>query len=149
MMDSGVRGSEKPEDNESGLKRLENLIIELAQKMKQDSSELKQELAQKTSEMNQDIGELTQLTSAVVVQMNWSREKLKEGLVALRRQYEGSTEVVQSRVDEVREVVAAQESPVSDQQLCGMTGHCELSLCCRHGGTWSVGAELPVWECSV
>ena len=69
-MDSGVRGSEKPEDNESGLKRLENLIIELAQKMKQDSSELKQELAQKTSESKQEI-------SAVAAQMDLVREDLQ------------------------------------------------------------------------
>ena len=55
--------------------------------------------------------------------MDRSREKLEERLAALRLQYEGSAEVVQSRVEEVSdEVVAVQDPPVLDQQLCGMTG---------------------------
>ena len=48
MVDSNTRGSEKPEDSELGLKRLEALLV----KMAQDSSESKQE-------KKQDIGELT------------------------------------------------------------------------------------------
>ena len=71
--------------------------------------------------------------------------EIREEREAARRRCEESTEVVQSGVEEI---VAAQ-SPVSEQQLCGVTGHCEPSLCCRHGETLSVGAGLPVWECSV
>ena len=136
MADSDSRGSEKPEGSESGLKRLENLGIKITQ-------ELEQEIRQV---IKQGFGEIKQETSTVVVQLDWSREEFREELVAARRRCEGSTEAVRSEVEE--EVVAAQ-SPVSDQQLCGVTGHCELSLCCRHGRILSVWVELPVWECSV
>ena len=50
--------------------------------------------------------------------------EIREELVAARRHCEGSTEVVWSGV----EVVVAAQPPVSDQQLCGMTGHCELRV---------------------
>ena len=103
MADSDSRGSEKPEGSESGLEELKALFVKMAQKMIQ--------------EMKQDI-------RAVVVQLDRSIEAFGEELVAARRRCEGSTEVVRSRVEEV---VAAQ-SPVSDQQLCGMTGHCELRV---------------------
>ena len=101
MADSDSRGSE------SGLKRLEALLVEFAQKMEQGFSEIKQDIR------------------AVVVQLDQSREEFREELVAARRRCEGSTEVVRSRVEE--EVVAAQP-PVSDQQLCGMTGYSELRV---------------------
>ena len=100
MADSDSRGSE------SGLKRLEALLVEFAQKMEQGFSEIKQDIR------------------AVVVQLDRSIEEFREERVAARRRCEESTEVVRSRVEED---VAAQP-PVSDQQLCGVTGHCELRV---------------------
>ena len=88
-----------PEGSESGLEGLKALLDKMAQEIKQ--------------ELKQEIG-------AVAAGMDLMREEL----VAVRRRCEGSTEVVQSGVEEV---VAAQ-SPVSDQQLCGMTGHCDLRV---------------------
>ena len=88
------------------MKRLEALLVEFAQKMEQGFSEIKQDIR------------------AVVVQFDRSIEAFGEEQVAARRRCEGSTEVVRSRVEEV---VAAQ-SPVSDQQLCGVIGHCELRV---------------------
>ena len=84
MADSDSRGSEKPEGSESGLKRLENLIIKMTQ-------ELKQEIRQV---IKQGIGEINQETSTVVVQLDRSIEAFGEEQVAARRRCEGSTEVV-------------------------------------------------------
>ena len=110
MADSDSRGSEKPEGSESDLKRLEALLVEFAQKMTQDR---KQYLSEIKQEIKQEIG-------PVAVRMDLMREEL----VAARRRCVGSTEVVRSRVEED---VAAQP-PVSHQQLCGVTGHCELRV---------------------
>ncbi|MPC61223.1 hypothetical protein E2C01_055289 [Portunus trituberculatus] len=70
-------------------------------------------------------------------------EEFKEELVAVRQQCEGRTQVAESEVDgcpcpEVADtgavkivvgekVVAAQDLPLSDWQLCGVTGHCTTS----------------------
>ena len=133
MADSDSRGSEKPEGSESGLEELEALFDKMTQKMIQ--------------EMKQDFSEIKQDIRAVVVQLDQSREEFREERVAARRRCEGSTEVVRSRVEE--EVVAAQ-SPVSDQQLFGGTGHCELRVSVADmEEPCLLGSRLLVWECSV
>ena len=84
---------------------------------------MKQILSEIRQVIKQGFGEIKQETSEVVVQQDLMRE-FREELVAARRRCEGSTEIVRSRVEEVVPV----QSPVSDQQLCGVTGHCELRV---------------------
>ena len=79
-------------------------------------------------EIKQDFSEMKKDISAVVVQLDRSREKFKDEMATLRQQCEGNNEVVQNRVEEVREEVVAAQSPVSDLQLCGVTGHYELRV---------------------
>ncbi|MPC52039.1 hypothetical protein E2C01_045899 [Portunus trituberculatus] len=164
MADSGVRGSERPEDSEPGLKRLENLVAELVQAMsemkqetrkivKQEISEMKQETRNKLNKTGNEYGgsangpdtravrEARQFTLEHGKRL-WQdlTEEFKEELVAVRQQCEGHTgRRVESKVEGrpcpmvvdtgvaktvVREeVVAVQDLPVSDRQLCGVTGH--------------------------
>ena len=115
MADSDSRGSE------SGLEGLKALLDKMAQKMVQ---EMEQEFSELRQRMKQDFSEIKQDIRSVVVQLDRSIEEFREERGAARQRCEGSTEVVRSRVEEV---VAAQ-SPVSDQQWCGGTGHCELRV---------------------
>ena len=92
VADSASRGREKLEGNESGLKRLENLVVELAQKMaqsvakmEQGFSEIRQErkrdsiaVMAQMDKMAQDSSELKQEIGAVAARM----DLMKEGLQA-------------------------------------------------------------------
>ena len=62
--------------------------------------------------------ELKQETSAVVVQQDLRREEFKDELVEARRCCEGSTKVVQSRVEEVREEVWQPKNPLGHASTC-------------------------------
>ena len=90
MADSDSSSSEKPKGSESGLGRLEALIVELAQKMAQYSSAMMARM----DKMELGFSGLKQEATAAVVQLDRSREKFREELVAARRRCEGSTEVV-------------------------------------------------------
>ena len=93
-----MRGNERPEDSEPGLKRLENCVAMLVesmegfkQKMRQEFSELKQvmklefrEIKQDLRRINQDLKGINQVTSAVTMQQDLMTEGIKEELVAVK-----------------------------------------------------------------
>ncbi|MPC65089.1 hypothetical protein E2C01_059215 [Portunus trituberculatus] len=105
------------EGSESGLKRLENLIEGWIQEIRKRRKKFR-----------------------VAIVWQDLTEEVKEELVAVKQQCKECTGVVESEADgrlcpEVvdtgaaktvvgEEVVAAQDLPVSDWQLCGVTGHC-------------------------
>ena len=131
MADSDSRGSEKPEGSESGLEKLEALFIKMAQdssavvermdKIAQDSVELKQEIGAVAARMDlmreglqAAVGEARQFTVEHGEKLRQDlSEELREELVEVRQQCEGRTEVVESKVKEVREEVTRLRSSLS------------------------------------
>ena len=140
MADSDSRGSEKPEGSESRLEGLDALFDRITQKIaqdrKQDLSEFAQKVEQGFSEIRQ---ELKQEIGAVAVRMDLMREgfqaavgearqftvehgeklrqDLSQELVEVRQQCEGRTEVVESKVEEVREEVTRLRRSLEEQSL--------------------------------
>ncbi|MPC56420.1 hypothetical protein E2C01_050381 [Portunus trituberculatus] len=104
---------------------MENLVTELAQAIS-EAAELQERKRRRK-------------INAAMVRQDLT-EEIKEELVVVKQQCEGRSGVVESEVDgrpcpEVvdtgaaktvvgEEVVAVQDLPVSDWQLCGVTGHC-------------------------
>ena len=72
MVDSDVRGSEKLKDRESSLKRLEALLVKIAQEMKQNIGAMLVSL----DKLAKVFSEIEQETSTVVVQEDLKREEL-------------------------------------------------------------------------
>ncbi|MPC36927.1 hypothetical protein E2C01_030396 [Portunus trituberculatus] len=108
MADSNVKGSEMPEGSQPGLKKLEDMFTVLITRIDKMVSDMTGEV--------------------------------KKERVVVKQKCEGHTGVAESVVDsrpcpEVvdtgaaktivgEEVVAVQDLPVADEQLCGETGHC-------------------------
>ncbi|MPC68411.1 hypothetical protein E2C01_062611 [Portunus trituberculatus] len=128
MADSDVKGSEMPEGSELQEKSLRDLVIGLIQTVNEIMSDMRWARIERREKYE-----------ATLVQQDMT-EEVKEEWVAVRQQCEGRTGVIESAVDGrlcpelvdtgaaktvVREeVVAVQDLPVADWQLCGVTGHC-------------------------
>ncbi|XP_045137482.1 uncharacterized protein LOC123519898 [Portunus trituberculatus] len=151
MADSDVKGREMPEGSEPEWKNWFAAMMERMDKMsseiKQEASDIKQETSAivmrmdlMREEMLTAIGEARQFTVEHSKRLRQDlTEEFKEELVAVRQQCEGRTGVAESVVGsrpcpEVvdtgsgktvigEEVVAVQDLPVADRQLCGVTGH--------------------------
>ncbi|MPC63856.1 hypothetical protein E2C01_057963 [Portunus trituberculatus] len=135
MADSGVRGSERPEGSEPDLEKARKLVC---------WDDCEHETGNNNKRPRQDL-----------------LEEVKEELVAVRQQCEGHIGVVESQVDShpcavvvdigavktiIREeAVAVKDLPVSDRQLSGLTGHCEITdttvIACGHQAVASSGSR--------
>ncbi|MPC63623.1 hypothetical protein E2C01_057723 [Portunus trituberculatus] len=154
MADSDVRDSEMSGDSEPEWKNwLAAIMDKMASDLKQEMSELKQEMSvineikretiakmDKTlSDMRKARIEARQEYRATLVRHDKTEEVMEER-EAVKQQCEGRTGVAESVVDGRpcpkvvdagaaktvvgEEVVAVQDLPVADRQLCGVTGHC-------------------------
>ncbi|MPC62318.1 hypothetical protein E2C01_056402 [Portunus trituberculatus] len=137
MADSEVRGSEMLEGSEGNWKSLENLVAGWMQEM---SEILRQELRAARVQFDLRREETHGGKTVHLGKQQEAAAEVKEELVAVRQQCEGRTGVAESEVDTHpcpgvgdtgaaktivgEEVVALQDLPVSDRQLCGVTGHC-------------------------
>ena len=77
MADSDARGSEKPEDSESSLKKLENLVAKLAQDLKQDIDAVVVRVDKIVQDSSESEQEIKQEIGAVVTQMDLMGEDLQ------------------------------------------------------------------------
>ncbi|MPC56798.1 hypothetical protein E2C01_050765 [Portunus trituberculatus] len=115
---------------------ISKIVKQETSEMKQDMSTVKVQLGLMQENMGEAVGEARQFTLEHKRLWQDLSEEFKEDLVACK----GRTRVVESQVDGRpcpvvvdtgaakavvgEEVVAAQDLPVSDRQLCGVTGHC-------------------------
>ena len=108
MADSDSRGSE------SGLEGLKALLDKMAQELKQEIGAVAVRMDLMREGFQAAVGEARQFT---VEHGEKLRQDLSQELVEVRQQCEGRTEVVESKVEEVREEVTRLRRSLEEQSL--------------------------------